>query len=210
MDKSIENIWKEGFINNDNIVIPKVNDLYNRKSTHIIDVMMRRFKVNYIYLLVFPLLILPIMILGNLDLLGYFIFITFYIIAFLSKRNKQGLENISNNQSNYEYLKSFKHWMDNYMNKFYQDFFPLLYLTFWGTFTMNEAIPSVIEKILFKFPNTYTLNGIPVVIIGVFLIGLTASITLAKKLFYLDVNVMYGKLITRLDELIGDMEGLKN
>jgi hypothetical protein len=37
MEKSIETIWKQGFLNDDALVAPKLNDLYNQKSTHIID-----------------------------------------------------------------------------------------------------------------------------------------------------------------------------
>ena len=37
MEKSIETIWKQGFLKSDALVAPKLNDLYNQKSTHIID-----------------------------------------------------------------------------------------------------------------------------------------------------------------------------
>jgi hypothetical protein len=35
MEKSIENIWKEGFLKNDALVAPTLNNLYNqKKNTH--------------------------------------------------------------------------------------------------------------------------------------------------------------------------------
>ena len=37
MEKSIESIWKQGFLNSDVLVAPKLNNLYNRKSIHSID-----------------------------------------------------------------------------------------------------------------------------------------------------------------------------
>ena len=37
MEKSIETIWKEGFMKDDALVAPKLNDLYNQKSANIID-----------------------------------------------------------------------------------------------------------------------------------------------------------------------------
>ncbi len=41
MDKSIETIWKEGFLRGDALVAPKVNDLYAQKSRHIVDKIQR-------------------------------------------------------------------------------------------------------------------------------------------------------------------------
>ena len=46
MEKSIENIWKEGFLKSDALVAPKLNNLYNKKSIHIIDKFKRRFKTS--------------------------------------------------------------------------------------------------------------------------------------------------------------------
>jgi len=45
MEKSIETIWKEGFLESDALVAPKLNDLYNQKSIHIVD----KFKITVFY-----------------------------------------------------------------------------------------------------------------------------------------------------------------
>ena len=41
MEKSIEAIWKEGFLEQDALVAPKINELYNQKSSDIVDKMTR-------------------------------------------------------------------------------------------------------------------------------------------------------------------------
>lgn len=46
MEKSIETIWKEGFMKNEALVGPKVTNLYNQKSIHFIDKYKRMFKTN--------------------------------------------------------------------------------------------------------------------------------------------------------------------
>lgn len=46
MEKSIESIWKEGFLESDALVAPKLNDLYNQKSKHTIDKFKRMGKMN--------------------------------------------------------------------------------------------------------------------------------------------------------------------
>ena len=43
MRKTIEATWREGFLNPDALVAPKVNDLYTRKSSHIVDRIQRAF-----------------------------------------------------------------------------------------------------------------------------------------------------------------------
>ncbi len=48
MENSIETIWKEGFLNEKRLVAPKINDLYNQKSKHLVDKMERTFRVNII------------------------------------------------------------------------------------------------------------------------------------------------------------------
>jgi len=53
MEKSIENIWKEGFLKNDALVVPKINNLYDQKSIHIIDKFKRMFKINLIAIVFF-------------------------------------------------------------------------------------------------------------------------------------------------------------
>ena len=44
MEKSIESIWKEGFLQKNAMVAPKLNNLYNKKSIHIIDKFKRMFQ----------------------------------------------------------------------------------------------------------------------------------------------------------------------
>src|SRR5215203_3076088 len=60
MKNSIETIWKEGFLNEKSLVAPKINDLYNQKSTDLVDKIERMFKVNRIAILimaiVFPII----------------------------------------------------------------------------------------------------------------------------------------------------------
>ncbi len=58
MEKSIENIWKEGFLKNDALTAPKINNLYNQKSIHIIDKFKRMFRINLISIVVGSLVFL--------------------------------------------------------------------------------------------------------------------------------------------------------
>lgn len=46
MERSIENIWKEGFINEGALKAPIINDIYNQKSKHLIDRVLKRLRIE--------------------------------------------------------------------------------------------------------------------------------------------------------------------
>ena len=52
MEKSIESIWKEGFIKSEELIAPRVNNIYNKKSEHIVDKFSRMFRINLIAIVV--------------------------------------------------------------------------------------------------------------------------------------------------------------
>ncbi len=59
MEKSIETIWKEGFLKDDALLAPKLNNLYNQKSMDIVDKFKRMYIVNRIAIVAFAFIILP-------------------------------------------------------------------------------------------------------------------------------------------------------
>ena len=66
MEKSIESIWKEGFLKKDALVAPKLNNLYNQKSKHLIDKFQRMYQINRIAIAVFALIVLPVSFISEL------------------------------------------------------------------------------------------------------------------------------------------------
>lgn len=56
MLKSIEAIWKEGFLKNDALLAPKLNNLYNKKSIDIVDKFKRMYEINRIGIVAFIIL----------------------------------------------------------------------------------------------------------------------------------------------------------
>ena len=59
MTNSIETIWKEGFLKEKSLVVPKINDLYNQKSKDLVGKMERMYRINLIAIvimsIVFPI-----------------------------------------------------------------------------------------------------------------------------------------------------------
>ena len=111
MEKSIESIWKEGFLQKNAMVAPKLNNLYTKKSIHIIDKFKRMFKINFNALVVFSFIVLIVSFFVKIPVMGVMMFILFNVIVFVNKRLLRGLDKIDKNVSSYQYLKSFDAWM---------------------------------------------------------------------------------------------------
>jgi len=111
MEKSIESIWKEGFLEKDAMVAPKLNNLYNQKSIHIIDKFKRMFKINLNALVVFSFVVLIVAYFVKIPVMGVMMFILLNVIVFVNKKLFKGLNKIDKNVSSYLYLKSFDDWM---------------------------------------------------------------------------------------------------
>ena len=111
MEKSIENIWKEGFLKNDALVAPKINSLYTRKSIHIIDKFKRMFRANLIAVIIGSFVFLIVSWLLHIPVMGVLFFVTLMVLVFINKRLLNELEKIDQGQNSYQYLKNFSLWI---------------------------------------------------------------------------------------------------
>jgi len=130
MEKSIEDIWKEGFLKSDALVAPKINDLYNQKSIHIIDKFKRMFKINLIAIVAFSFFFLIATFFIGIPLMGAIYFVALTVLVIINKRLFNGLEKIDQGVSSYQYLKTFNQWIQNMIaiNKSWQYFCTQLFL----------------------------------------------------------------------------------
>ena len=104
MEKSIETIWKEGFLKSDALVAPKLNDLYNQKSTHLVDKYKRMFKINLIAVVVGSFLILGASIILGIPVMGVGYFIILNAIVIVNRKLLPELEKIDKNVSSYHFI----------------------------------------------------------------------------------------------------------
>jgi hypothetical protein len=108
MEKSIESIWKEGFLKRDALVAPKINDLYNRKSMDIIDRMVRLVRWNMIGMISFAAIDgIYFTWMGAPVWLIRFVSILFLLPAYYCWRQLRVMHSMDRSVSSYEYLKNF-------------------------------------------------------------------------------------------------------
>lgn len=216
MDRSIESIWKEGFLNKNALVAPKINDIYNRRSLHLIDRFQRTFKINYIYVIALALLHLGIGIIAGVPLVGLFLCILFIPLIITSRKRKARLSQIDKNVNSYLYLKSFHHWLEESISAFskiYRIFYPLYFLglilgVLFSSFFEIFLGDTLINTIL-KDPDIGLTTGWPIFWAAPLIILLILVAIYSEKIYQKDLESIYGGMIRRLEELIRDMEALR-
>ncbi|GAA4244314.1 hypothetical protein DFQ10_101801 [Winogradskyella eximia] len=218
MEKSIENIWKEGFLKSDALVVPKINNLYNQKSIHIIDKFKRMFKINLIAIIAFSFIFLIVSFFVGIPITGVIFFITLSVLVFINKMLLNGLEKIDKGASSYQYLKSFNEWIQKQvainkkMSRFlYPIIFMSLVLGFW--FKDAEGMPlgeRLVDEILVGFPDTYLIFGIPLIGIVIVAVILVLLFLVGGRIYKWDLNIVYGRIFKKLEELMTDIESLRS
>ena len=217
MEKSIENIWKEGFLETDALVAPKINSLYNQKSIHIIDKFKRMFRTNLIAIVAFSFFFLVVSFFIGIPITGVIFFVTLSILVYINKTLLNDLEKIDFGVSSYQYLKAFNQWknkqiaINKKMSKFlYPIIFVSMILGFW--FKDAEGMhlgERLVNKILIDFPDIYLLFGIPVIGIVIVLFILVLLAYFGGRIYKWDLNIVYGRIFKKLEELMADIESLR-
>ncbi|MGZ2368776.1 hypothetical protein ACXR6G_03220 [Ancylomarina sp. YFZ004] len=212
MEKSIEEIWKEGFLNTDDLVVPKLNNLYNKKSMHLVDKFKRMFKINLNAIFIGSFVILLASFPLDIPVMGVGYFFILNSIVLVNRKLMKGLMKIDKNISSYEYIRTFDHWMKEQLDvnsRIARYYYPLFFLFMVLGFWFSSKFQELITEILGKPHQIYLMNGIPVFwVLGiVFILGLLA--VFGKRIYKFDVGLVYGREFRKLDEMLADMEELR-
>jgi len=211
MEKSIESIWKQGFLENDAMVAPKLNNLYNQKSIHIIDKFKRMFKINLKALVIFSFFVLIASFFVKIPVMGVLMFILFNVIVIVNKRLLKGLNNIDKNVSSYQYLKSFDTWMKSQIAvnyKMSRYIYPYIFIAMVSGFGFSSQFRESLNRILGGY-QPYMVFDIPVFWVLAMIVIIIVLAIFGGRIYKWDLNIVYGRIIKKLDELITDMEDLR-
>ncbi|NQZ08330.1 MAG: hypothetical protein HRT35_14330 [Algicola sp.] len=212
MKQSIEHIWKKGFVDNNSLVAPKVNDLYNQKTKSIVDEMQRMFDVNLKAIVGGALIFLAVSFFLGFPLFGLYASALLIMLVVVGREEAQKLEQANKNVNSYEYLKTFDSWLKNVIARYtrlYTFFYPALFVGIILSMRASEAAQELIDGAMTKFPDMTMIIGTPLAVwIGSAVI--TVLLTLwAPTLYRWDMNIVYGGVMKKLEELLADMEELR-
>lgn len=202
MQPSIEHIWKEGFLKEDALVAPKINDLYNQKSIHIVDSFKRRFRINLIAVAIGALAVGIGFGLAGVPILATCMFLMLAMIAYIGRRELDKLEDLELGASSYEYLQTFNTWLNDMISLFttvYRFWYPSFILIFGlamivATADQGWQVVKETEVMLTMLP-----MGLLAIVMSLF----------TKQIFAWDMKTIYGGLMTKLEELLADFEELQ-
>ncbi|NME68195.1 hypothetical protein [Flammeovirga aprica] len=209
MEKSIENIWKKGFINQEALVAPKINALYEKKSINFVDKFIRDFKINLWAIAIFTIVPIVLSIIGNVLGLGIIICLALWYVVYYGQKQLTVLQGLEKTNTSYDYIKQFDAWLKNTINgytKIYRFVYPLVLiistLGVWEAFLKQEIIEHFeASELLWGMPKT----GLLMVAVGAVLLAV-----FTKKIYHFDMNLVYGAQFRKLREMITEMEELKN
>lgn len=217
MEKSIETIWKEGFLKKDALVAPKLNNLYNQKSTHIVDKFKRMYEINRIAIIAFAIILLPMTFITNMPYMGIPMFFLFIGVVIVNTKFKKRLEKIDTGLDSYHYLSSFDQWMKEMVSlntKLSRYLYPYIFISlilgFWfGSIGGDVPGVEIVNKIVTNYPDTYLLYGLPLIGILGFIVIVCLLAFFGGRIGKWDINLVYGGIIKKLDEILADMEELR-
>lgn len=208
MNKSIETMWKEGFVDDMALIAPKINDLYNQKSKNLIDKFEHMFAVNQKGVLIAAFVIFAILAVFGVPVLGLIIALMLSGLVAVGKKQLRELKTINKDVSSFDYLKAFDQWLDKSIQdyvKVYRFFYPSLFLVCAIWFLFSDIGAELINSI----PEMYSVFDIPIIILaGLVVVTLLIGLV-AERVYRADVKLYYGGEMTKLKELISDMENLK-
>lgn len=217
MEKSIETIWKEGFIKNDALVAPKLNDLYNQKSIDIVEKFKRMYKINRIAIVAFAILIIPLSYITRMIYMGIPMSLLFIAVTIIAQKFSKKLDTIDKNTSSYEYLSSFDKWVKDMIainSKLSTFMYPYVFMAmalgFWfidieGTILGDRFLNGFVSE----FPTTYLVNGFPILLLIPFFLVIGILAFFGGKIGKWDINLVYGGILNKLEDLLSDMEELR-
>ncbi|MEQ8219221.1 MAG: hypothetical protein RH981_13365 [Arenibacter sp.] len=210
MEKSIETMWKEGFLNSNALIVPKVNDIYNKKSIHIIDKFQKMFLINIWGIIIgSTLLFIASYFAGGL-LAGSLVLIMMFWVAYTAYQELKALEKIDKGQSSYTFLKSFKDWLfksiDRY-GKMYRVVYPVLILVFYFGIWYSDMFAGMREKVAANTNDLVFGLHIPTTI--VIIVAAVLMSIFSKAIHRKDVKTIYGGILKKLDMALDEMEELR-
>ncbi len=202
MEKSIETIWKDGFLKDDALLAPKLNNLYKKKSIHLIDKIKRVSKIDNLSILPIALVFGVILSYLGFVIIGFYGASLMILLFSLNKKLLKSLDEITINTTNYQYLIAYKKAINtiiSFTTKIIGFGLPLAVIpAYWLFFKDTE----IYQKL---FSETSNLS----IVLFTAIFGLLLS-SIGILIYKLSTKILYGYLLVKLDEMIADMEELKN
>lgn len=204
MEKSIEKIWNDAFIDEQSLIAPKINDIYNQKSKSIINKIKRTYEFDNKGLLTIAGIVLIGGILLSETIIG--LYGTFLILSlyFFNSRLLKRFDKIDIQSDNLSYIKNYRSVIKSVTGatkKLFVFAIPLAVLSiFIVAFYVKET--SFLSRFISKDTTLLQFIGVGIII------AISLSI-ISRIAFKISTKILYGTLVSKLDDTIKELEALK-
>lgn len=209
MEKSIESIWKEGFLKQDVLIAPEINKLYNRQSIHLIEKFEKAFQINIRAIIVAAIVIFIASFLIGATWAGLVILCMLAYVAYTAKQELEALHKVRKVDNSYTFLYNFKTWINHSTERYgkmYRWLYPMLLLSFYFGAWYSDLLEDLRNRIIESGePLLWGTHQTTTIIILAFALLMTLF---SKAIHRLDVKLIYGRIIKKLDTALRDMEEL--
>ena len=212
MRKTIEATWREGFLNPNALVAPKVNDLYTRKSMHIADRIQRMLRINQIAIVIGAPIAGALLTASGMPWAGAIISTAWVGLVVVRRLYIASFDAPANSLDSYHYLKAFQGWLKNRMARSRRLQRHIYAVTFVGfAIGMAESTSSqlLIRTMIESNPGVRLVNGVPVILIAAVVVIAMVVELLGGIIFDFDVNTAYRNVFRKLDQMVAEMEELR-
>ena len=212
MRKTIEATWREGFLDPDALVAPKVNNLYTRKSTHIVDRIQRMQRINEIAIVIGAPVMWAFLSAVGIPYTGAIICTAWVGLLVVRRLYITKFNAPDSSLDSYQYLKAFQRWLNDRMARsrsVQRHLYAVTFLAMAIGLGASAAGQLVIRSIVESNPDVRLVNGVPLILIAA--VGATAIVVdlLGGVIFDFDVNTVYRNVFRKLDQMVADMEELR-
>jgi len=199
MERSIENIWKKGFEAEKKLSAPTITNLYKRKSGLVIQQINSTTKKDNLSLIPVGVIIFGILVFMDKVILGTYVAILITGLYFLNKRMLKKLETLNIRDNTYNYLLNYRKTIKN--------------ITSYTTWLMGLGFPLVaIPAYWMFFQDTKIMDSfkqLDLVVEILIISGLAVVLSVLGILLYrLCTKIVYGNLLSSLENILEDMEDL--
>jgi hypothetical protein len=212
MRKTIEATWREGFLNPEALVAPKVNDLYTRKSTHIVDRIRRMQRINEIAIVIGAPVMWAFLSAVGIPYTGAIICAVWVGLLVVRRLYITKFDAPDSSLDSYQYLKTFQRWLKDRMarsKRVQRHLYAVTFLALALGIGVSVSGQALIRLIVESNPDVRLVNGVPLVLIaGVVATAIVVDL-LGGVIFDFDVNTVYRSVFRKLDQMVAEMEELR-
>jgi hypothetical protein len=211
MNKTIEATWREGFLRSDALVAPKVNNLYTRKSAHLVDRIQRMQRINEIAIVVGAPLVWVLFSAIGIPYTGPIICTAWLGLLVIRRLSLTQFDAPDSSLDSYQYVKAFQAWLKGRIawgRRVQRHLYAGTFLALAVGIGASAGGQLMIRRFVESYPDLHLVYGVPLALIGAVVAATIVLDLIGGMIFDFDVNTVYRGVFRKLDQMVAEMEEL--